>query len=568
VEWAQAGRKKIRVTDDGAGIAPEQVALALERHATSKITDLEDLEKIRTFGFRGEALPSIAAVSRFKLVSRTAEAAEGRSIECDGGKIVREGPCGAPAGTTVTVEDLFFCTPAREKFLKSDTTERGLLLRTLEDVALAARDVAFDVITDGKELLSLRPAGPGADPAAALLERIKACWGADRFTALKPVHEVGRFMSVFGWISDVHAHQSTGRHQRFYVNNRPVLSRRLTHVLYEAYRGGLMVGRHPAAVIFLSVDPTLVDVNVHPSKREVRLSHEEEAYGFLYHSLKKALSTSAEMPSALAPAGRPAAPAAEKQTAPPHPPRHPESFKEKNLSLAESQAALFIQSPLKHTPPEAAPPSVDNTLPETPSEDAAAPRPEDFRKTTPTPLMQMDGTYILARLGNDLYIFDQHAAAERVLYEKFSENAKDQTPHRQVLLLPWLWEVSLETAAIVTDCLKDFERLGYRLEPFGPQVFRVTAVPSVLGDSPKVRTLLEGLAEDLMSEAIPRRWDDILIRAACRGAVKAHDPLQPSEMEKILKDLQLCRLPWSCPHGRPTFLRLSPDELAKKFRRI
>jgi DNA mismatch repair protein MutL len=193
---------------------------------------------------------------------------------------------------------------------------------------------------------------------------------------------------------------------------------------------------------------------------------------------------------------------------------------------------------------------------------------EDFRQGKFEALMQMDATYILARLENRLFIFDQHAAAERVLYEKFMEAARNKTPHRQALLLPWVWEVSAQVAAVVQGCLEDFVQLGYALEPFGGSSFRVKAVPSALGDSPKVREILEGLAEDLTAEAIPRGWDVLLTRAACRGSVRAGDTLQASEMARVLSDLQKCAGPWSCPHGRPTFLQLSPEELAKRFKRL
>jgi DNA mismatch repair protein MutL len=553
VEIAEAGRKRVRVSDDGRGIPAKEVALALERHATSKIVKAEDLDGIRTFGFRGEALPSIAAVSRFKLVTRPAGAAEGWSVDCEGGDVTREGPCGAPPGTSVTVEDLFYCTPARSKFLKSDTTERGLLVRTVEDVALAAREVAFRVTSDGKELLSLPAAREGKGPAEALLERLKLCWGADRLAAVKPVRETGRFMTAWGWISDVHAHQGSGRYQRFFVNNRPVVSRRLTHALYEAYRGSLPVGRHPLAVLFLDVDPSLVDVNVHPSKREVRLSHEEEAYGFLYRALQSALSATAAMPTALG--GSVTEPWEARKWLEGASPETIAENRTANVgsspSFAESQTALLLQSPLRVAEASGAPAGAET----------------DFREAQPVPLMQLDGTYILARLGAELYIFDQHAAAERVLYETFSEAAKNKAPHRQALLLPWVWETSPQTAAVVRDHIADFEKLGYELEEFGGGAFRVKGVPGVLGDTPRVRSLLEGLAEDMLSEAAARKWEEILIRAACRGSVKANDPLKPPEMEKILKDLQLCRHPWSCPHGRPTFLRVTGDELAKRFRR-
>ncbi len=565
VEWEGAGRKKIRVTDDGRGMAPEDVPLALERHATSKIGSWEDLEKLDTFGFRGEALPSIAAVSRFRLVTRTAQAREGWSVEEEGGKKRREGPAGAPPGTTVAVEDLFFSTPARHKFLKSDATERGLLLRTVEDTALAALHVRFQVFAEGKEILSLPAARKDAPPEEALRERLEALWGKGRLGALKKVRQTGRFLTLWGWISDVHSHQGSGRYQRFFVNRRAVTSRRLTHGLYEAYRGSLLVGRHPLAALFLEVDPALVDVNVHPAKREVRFSHEEEVHGFLIRSLQTALSGPADMPSALPRGGGPSA----SDATPGRAPSFGYSGGKGTPSWAESRAAYAVQAP-----PAPAVPAQDSLWGKgKEKEEFGLENTEKdlhinvFKESKPEPLMQLDGTYILARLNDQFFIFDQHAAAERVLYEKLSEAAKNETPHRQTLLLPWVWEPSLQIAAVIKDHLENLGRLGYELEPFGPQSYRVKAVPGALGDSPRVRELLEGLAEDLAQETIPRQWDAILVRAACRGSVKAGDLLKTPEMAKVLTELQACRMPWSCPHGRPTFLRLSPEELAKRFRR-
>jgi DNA mismatch repair protein MutL len=553
VEWEKAGRRLLRVTDDGCGMAPEDARLALERNATSKISSLDDLDRIATFGFRGEALPSIAAVSRFKLSTRAAGAAEGWSLECEGGKLRREGPAGVPSGTTVSVEDIFFNTPARSKFLKSDATERGLLLRAAEDASLASPRVHFRVVSDGKEAFTLPPAREEEPAAKTLSSRLEALWGAERAAGLKEVARRGRFLEVRGLASGVHAHQSTGRHQRFFVNGRPVQSRRLTHALYEAYRSALPVGRHPSAVLFLEADPAAVDVNVHPSKKEVRFSQENEVYGFLVEALREAVSGGARMPEAVEGAARREEPEAR---GPDRPPR-PYPVAAERPSWAESRAAYNLQAPLREGSAPAPPPAAPSALPL-----------GDFQENEPVALAQLDKTYILARLGDNLVIFDQHAAAERALYERLSDADAGRLPQVQTLLLPWVWDLSPQAAAVVKERLEDFIRLGFTLEAFGERAFRVTAAPAALGhDTAKLQNLLEGLADDLLSETIPRRWDAVLTRAACRGSVKAGQALKTPEMERIIRDLQECRSPWSCPHGRPTFLRLSPDELAKRFRR-
>ncbi|MBI4396011.1 MAG: hypothetical protein HY548_02875, partial [Elusimicrobia bacterium] len=254
-----------------------------------------------------------------------------------------------------------------------------------------------------------------------------------------------------------------------------------------------------------------------------------------------------------------------------HPPERPADYSasfpfpgvRKTVSWAESRAAYAVQAP-GSAPTEAGGGIAKDLFGETASSSISL---EEFRKAQFQPMLQLDRTYLLTRRDHEVYIFDQHAAAERSLYEKLLEAAQNNSPHRQALLLPWVWETSGSAAAVIQDHLADLAKLGYDLESFGGQSFRIKAVPGVLGDSPKVRALLEGLVEDLLTEAIPRRWDAILTRAACRGSVKAGDPLSGSEMEKIVKDLQRCQSPWSCPHGRPTFLRLSPEELAKRFKR-
>ncbi len=550
VSWEDAGRKSLRVSDDGAGMTPEDARLALERHATSKIVTLEDLAAIGTYGFRGEALPSIGAVSRFEITTRTVESNEAWAIRVEGGKVLREGPAGAPPGTTVLVEDLFFNTPARLKFLKSDATERGLLLRTIEDAAFAARPVDVQVFSEGKEVMNLRAAPEGTPPDESLRLRLGQAWGEEKASGLKAVRAEGRFMTAWGWISDVHAHEASARHQRFYVNGRPVLHRRLTHALYAAYKGGLFVGRHPRAVLFLEIDPGLVDVNVHPSKREVRLSNEGETYDFLSRALQNALTGSAQMPSALK-GSRDEKPSAYSP---------PPAFPSQRSSWAESRAAYQAQSPGTS--------AVQGTLAAPPEIQEGAPLPlETFRGTLFEPLAQFDDTYIVTRAEGRLYIFDQHAAAERALYERLQEAADGRTPALQPLLLPWVWEVSAEAAAAIRERLEDLARLGYALEPFGARAYRVKAVPGILGDSPRVKELLEGLVEDLLSENGPRQWEALVVRAACRGSVRAGDPLKISQMQRIIKDLQDCKSPWSCPHGRPTFLRLEPAELARRFKR-
>lgn len=559
VEWREAGRKRLRVSDDGEGMTPADARLALERHATSKIRDLNDLERVGTFGFRGEALPSIMAVSRFELLTRTATAPEAWAIRAEAGHVTFDGPAGAPLGTSVTADDLFFAVPARLKFLKSDATERALLFRAVEDASLAAPAVAFRVISEGKEALVL-PTLEGDD--SRLIDRLESLWGADRAHSLKPVDESGTFMRVRGWVSDLNTPQSTARYQRFYVNRRAVTSRRLLHALYDGYRGRLMVGRHPAALLFLELDPTLVDVNVHPSKREVRLSHESEAHDFLSRAIQNALARSVQSRSVFAPLEN--SPVSTPAESLPWDNNYSVPPARRAVSAAEGRSALFLQKPLTLG-------DIGRESAEAGGEGELSPEGmplEAFRDARFEPVAQLYSTYILARLENQFFLFDQHAAAERVLYEVLTQKAAQGTPAKQVLLLPWVWEPSPEASAVIQAQRIDFENLGYTLEPFGGNSWRVLAVPAAVGDSQKVKTLLEGLVDDLLGGRIPRGWDALVTRAACRGSVKAGDPLTVAEMSHLIGELQAAPRPWTCPHGRPSFLRLSDQDLAKRFHRV
>jgi DNA mismatch repair protein MutL len=537
IEIRDAGRARLRVTDDGVGMSPADARLAMERHATSKITTLADLDRVRTYGFRGEALPSIAAVSRFELLTRAADAPAGWRIAVAGGHVVEEGPAGAPVGTTVTVSELFFNTPARLKFLKSDATERAQLLRVAEDAALAAPSVAWRVSAEGKDLWSLPPAVPGEER-----ERLAALWGEERGDTLKPLRAEQKFASVHGWVSDVHSPQATARYQRLFINRRPVTNRRLIHALYDGYRGRLLVGRHPAAALFLEIDPSLVDVNVHPTKREVRLSHEEELHGLVSRAVREALETSAtprpvfafsSAPAAALPTGVPAAPP-------------PPTFR-----AAEFGA---VYRPLDAAP--ARPAAADGPLPA-----------DEFKRVRFEPLSQLYATYILARVDDRCFIFDQHAAAERVLYEALRRRNDAGAPARQPLLIPWVWEPSPEAAALLAERRDEWDALGFDLEPFGGRALRVRAVPAALPEG-QVRPVLEGLVEDMLQGRLARGVDAVLVRAACRGSTKAGDPLAPAEMERLIANLQTVEHPWTCPHGRPTFLMLASDDLARRFHRL
>jgi DNA mismatch repair protein MutL len=566
-----AGRALLRISDDGCGMTREEAKLSLERHATSKISSLEDLERIQSFGFRGEAVPSIAAVSRFRLTTRSEGDDTGWDLQLDGGKLLSEAPAARERGTTIEVRDLFFNTPARFKFLKSDATERAQCLRVVEEAVFAFPTVEFEVRSETGAPVVFRAGRVPDGPAAVdtLRARLVEAWGPRWTSGVLPVAAESPHFAVWGALTDQGAHQGSARHQHLYINRRPVQNRRLARAVYEAYAGQLPSLRHPGFVLFVTVDPTTVDVNVHPSKREVKLTHESELFGFLLTSARGALTRTAQAPVAafaksnilatisdVASAGV-AEPSLERATSAPVPewpsfPTSPAAPRPSNPSVRESLDHLY--RPLPGFAP------------------AAEERPElvDLRDPSLIVLGQVRRTFLIAQTENGLLLADQHAAAEKVAYERLLANIKSAAPEIQMLLVPFTWEVSMALAATVQGGLETFRRMGFDIAPFGGSTFVVKGVPGVLGEKYDLHELLDEMVESA-SEPGERRGPGLEHRlaaaAACKASVKAGDPLDAAAGRRILAELARCESPFTCPHGRPTVLRLGYGELETRFRR-
>jgi DNA mismatch repair protein MutL len=524
--WS-AGRTRIRVSDNGEGMTPEDARQALERHATSKLQNFEDLQSMATFGFRGEALPSIAAISRLELSTRPRDAPEGWTLKLEGGKLLSANGAGIPPGTTIDVQDLFFNTPARSKFLKRDSTERSHVLRTLQDIALAHPNVHFEMTMDGKSILSL-------PPAKELGQRIADLWGLSVTEELVRVQISKGPCTIRGFVNATQAHHATKAHQSLFVNNRPVFQRMLNHAVYEAYKEWLPVGRHPIYCLFVDLDPTLVDVNVHPAKREVRISEERAVYDLLYASIRERFKEkSAEVPSI------------------PFSARWAEGLpKRESFTPRDIGTSIAVQPPLVLDIPQAASPKIE----------VASLR---F-------LGQLQKLYLLFEQGEELILVDQHAAAERILYERLLAQVSTQGVARQSLLAPLLWEVSPAQAETVRSYLADLHRMGFSLEEFGPNSFVLKEWPVVLPETKHAKQFLEEVLESYQNEH-PASQTDIQHRiaasAACRAAVMANDTLSPQEVTRLVEDLSACERPMTCPHGRPTNIRLPVSEFNRRFRR-
>jgi DNA mismatch repair protein MutL len=532
VDILGSGRTRLRVTDNGEGMTRQDAELALDRHATSKLKAFDDLQALHTFGFRGEALPSIAAVSRLTLTTRTREESQGWRLSLEGGKLLNATAVGCAVGTTIDVQDLFFNTPARDKFMKRDSTERTHLLKTLQEIALAHPAVHFEVSMEGKDTLNWAS-------SAQLGERIGDIWGLSVAEQLVPLNVSQGPCTIRGFINAIPAHHPTKAYQLLYVNQRPVQQRMLTHAIYEAYKEWLPVGRHPIFLLFIDVDPSLVDVNVHPSKREVRFSDERALYDVLYTQIQKVFKIRTPLPSTPVQGAW----------------HSPHSFSHPSTTMVDAAHSLFSPS--------------EGALADIVSDVLAIPEKAFSAKGTRY-LGQFQHLYLLIERGEELLLVDQHAAAERVLYERLLAQAAEQRIVRQPLLTPLMMDVGPGQAESIRSYLSELDHMGFSVEPFGPHTFALKEWPSVLPDARRAKRFFEEILEALAEERPTGKVaieHEIAARAACRAAIMAGDPITPPEVTQLLNDLSECERPMTCPHGRPTHLPFSIAELNRRFGR-
>jgi DNA mismatch repair protein MutL len=517
VEVEEGGSRLLRVRDDGGGMTAQEAILSLQRHATSKLRCADDLFAITTLGFRGEALPSIASVARFELLTRAPQEEVGCRLLVEGGEVKEIAEVGLPPGTTISVSGLFYNTPARLKFLRSQTTEFAHIAELINRFAFSHPQISFLLRHNGREVLR-RPANPDLREALAQL------LGREPSDKMRPVNFSSAVLNIRGFVSPPDLNRASRNQQYFFVNRRWVRNRMLTHVLAEAYRATLPLHRHPVAVLLLDLEPSLVDVNVHPTKAEVRFSREGE----IYSALRQALQT------ALSPAGLATAPSLSGET---------------YAEVAIRQNPLLLQEPaVSYAPPARHP--------------AFQPRPAE-EKVRFRPLAQLRRTYILAEGDSGLLVIDQHRAHERVLYEQFSQAERPASQH---LLTPVSVQLRPKEASVLKEALPQLQALGFELEEFGAETFLVRAMPAVFIRLDPAGLLTE-IVETLLDGDKTSRREKTLITMACKAAVKAGDELQFPEMTELLRALADTGRPYTCPHGRPTVMTISNFELDKKFHR-
>ena len=551
IEIEAGGKRLIRVRDDGSGIAADELPIALARHATSKITSLADLESVATLGFRGEALPSIASVAKVAVTSRPQSAEHAVLIRIDGGDQAEPQPAAHPAGTTVEVRDLFFNVPARRKFLRTDATEQGHILRFVERLALSRPDVGFRVTSGGRTLIDA-PATAAGDVAAQSAARIARILGAELITrGLRLEHRAGP-VEIHGWIGAPTAARAQGDQQFWYVNGRAVRDRLLMNAVRLGYRDVLYHGRHPTYVLHLSIDPTLVDVNAHPQKLEVRFRDSRQIHDFVFRAIERLLATNVTsdrlaQPPALAPTG--ATPRGYGLPLPLATADHGTGGGGWAMAAAVRDA-LPVPTPASagdHDQPALAP--------------ADAP--------LGTAIAQLHGVYIVAQNAAGLVLVDMHAAHERVLYERMK---REQTAGvaSQALLEPISIQLKPHEIDALLESLPDWERAGFELDRLAPDQLAVRRVPVMLGryDIPAlVREVVHDLAAEGGTHHLDAATDRLLGSIACRSAVHANRRMSLPEMNALLRQMEQTPRADQCNHGRPTWTRLTLRELDQLFLR-
>lgn len=569
VEVEHCGIKLIRVSDDGSGMDGDDALLSLEQHATSKISKEKDIEQITSLGFRGEALPSIAAISRFRLKTRTREQLEGTEVIVDGGRFISAIPTGCAPGTEITVRDIFYNTPARKKFLKSDATEEKHIQETLYMLALPYPGITFSLRIDGREIFS----SPAAD---TLQPRLNCFFGKSYVSSLLPVGFASDECRVSGYVAMHGFARNSRREQRTFVNGRGVEAMAIYHGIRDGYGSLIEKGRFPPAVIFIAVPPDSIDVNVHPAKREVRFRHERKLTADIAEAIRIALRQSAR----------------------------PSVTISSEISLKGVLDSINVNYAVNQSVAPELGITTDNELQVEPEinvigrgfptkvyypriSNQSTAESSQTVKTTPEKIITdenehlelpgsgamkvigvLDDTYILAADNSGLMIIDQHAAHERVMFERLIKGISHDNP-AQRLLLPINLELSKAEASFITKNYEIFKTAGFEIETLSGNSVIVCSIPAAFRQENIEGMILEIIAEltgDGGNSAGKTKLE-ALAGAACKAAVKAHDRLNMTEAIELIRQMAKCDMPFSCPHGRPTIINISINELEKRFGR-
>ena len=570
IEIKNGGKSYIRVTDNGCGIPADEVELAFRRHATSKITAAEDLDAIETLGFRGEALASICAVARVELITKTADSKMGRKVVIEGSEVLENSAIGCPDGTTITVRDLFFNVPARSKFLATDSAETRRIVDMVSRIALSYGDVKISLTSGSSKVFSTRGNGN-------ILNNIISIYGSETGKDLIPVESSMSGFVLKGFVSSPAASAPSRNKQIFCVNGRIISSSVLEKALDEAYKEKLFHGRFPIAFLFLAMPPEKLDVNVHPTKKEVRFDDDHEVLDFVAKAVKEALTAKEAVPqirvevlkylkadqgvqydfSTIKRDENTVSVAEERQ----------DTLKE----IAEETKEIYVE--IKSADDTV---DINNILTTMRQEvrasadiEISAPVRRPFDINNLRTIGTIFNTYILAADEDSFYLIDQHAAHERVFYERLLEQYNTEEKNRQTLLMPLNFNVSAQVASTEEIWLDKVSSMGYDIEFFGNNTYLVREIPAFM-DLDEAETFLSDMFKELEDkpDLTNKKTLEKIITRSCKSAVKGGDRLDINEIDSLMKDLRSCINPFSCPHGRPTFIRMTKYEIEKMFKRV
>jgi DNA mismatch repair protein MutL len=526
IEVVDSGLRKIKITDNGEGMRKDDLRLSYKRHATSKIENEYDLLNINSLGFRGEALASIAEISNIKISSKKETEQFGHMIEVESGKMIREQVMAIPDGTTIEITDLFFNVPARKNYLKSLDFEFNKILQTVMNYALINENVSIKLIKDGKEVLN-------SGKSKLLLDRIILLYGSEIAKNLIPINYKEQGIEIFGYTSKPYLTRSDKSDQSIYVNKRIITNNVISTAVYDAYKSALFVNRHPVFILTIKINPSEIDVNVHPAKKTIRLKDEELVYTIVYKAIVQAFRDVSLIPSVNLETSSSAKP-----------------NKDYPFSLDAQSTLKVKEEPYEY--------KIKQTIKE----------PEQKRIGPFRILGQINKTFIVAETSDGLAIIDQHAAEERVNYEKFMKEKSEHAIKKQRLFTPKIIELNPFQYRVATNNKKLLNEIGYEFEEFGENAIKLNSVPEIFGRLKSVLLIdiineLEKNSAGIIQEDIEER----IIRFACRASVKAGEELTTFQIKELLDNLGKCDNPYTCPHGRPTIINFNISNLEKKFKR-
>ena len=569
VDIERGGTGLIRVHDDGRGIESHELPLALARHATSKIASLDDLEAVSTLGFRGEALPSIGSVARMRILTRTAAADRGAEIAVEGGAVAAPRPAAHPAGTTIEVRDLFFNVPARRKFVKSDATELGHIARLLERLALSRFDVTFRLRHGTRVLLDV----PSLDGTASELDRLGQVLGADFAEGAVAVSHAAGPVMLSGWAGLPTRSRAQPDQQFWFVNGRSVRDRLLMNAVRLAYRDVLYHGRYPAYVLYLTLDPRLVDVNAHPAKLEVRFRDSRQIHEFVFRALERALASTSPEAGAAPAAAVPQPEEAAASASATFWRADPGAGRTLPHGITSTGQRAPVAASLPFHPRSRDPWAIAALIADAASEVADAQAPglaNEEQQPLGTAIAQLHGVYILAQTSGGLVLVDMHAAHERVLYEKLKAERAQGTMPSQLLLEPLTVALKSHELDAILEQKEEWTQAGFEIDALSDTHLALRRVPAFLkmAEVPRiVSALVHDLTLDAQTHHLEGAADRMLGTLACRSAIHAHRRLTLPEMNALLRDMEQTERANQCNHGRPTWTRLTLQQLDQLFLR-